>query len=269
MNGNLFKMEIRRNAAALIIWSVIICLMITITMMVYPTYLANQSKVIGMLNIIPKGMLQFKGISDINDLASPLGFYSINNVIYMMLLGSIYSIVLSSGIIIKEEYHKTAEYLLARPLSRSEIFISKTTVVLLNIFLLNLITSLIGFAGLEIVKTGPYSMKAFLTLSLNTFLLNLFFGSAGLLISVLVKRARPLTSLGIGIVMVLYFIYTISKISESVSFIGYVSPFRYVSPDVFKPSFRLNMWHPAVFAGIILILSLISWKIYLKRDIYI
>jgi ABC-type transport system involved in multi-copper enzyme maturation permease subunit len=37
----------------------------------------------------------------------------------MLVLGSIYSIVLSSGILLKEEYNKTAEFLLAWPLSRS------------------------------------------------------------------------------------------------------------------------------------------------------
>ena len=46
----------------------------------------------------------------------------------------------SSGIVLKEEYNKTAEYLLTRPLTRSEIFISKLAVLALNVFLLNLVT---------------------------------------------------------------------------------------------------------------------------------
>ena len=63
----------------------------------------------------------------------------------MMVLGSIYAIVLSSNILLKEEYNKTAEYLLTRPLTRSEIFLSKLAVLFINIFLLNLVTSLAGF----------------------------------------------------------------------------------------------------------------------------
>ena len=78
--------------------------------------------------------LQFKGISNFSDLLSVLGFYAVNNVIYMMVLGSIFAIVLSSNILLKEEYNKTAEYLLTRPLTRSEIFFSKLAVLFLHVF---------------------------------------------------------------------------------------------------------------------------------------
>ena len=77
------------------------------------------------MSLVPKGALQFKGISNFNDLLSVLGFYAVNNVIYMMVLGSIFAIVLSSNILLKEEYDKTAEYLLTRPLARSEDFLQQ------------------------------------------------------------------------------------------------------------------------------------------------
>ncbi|HEX7494474.1 MAG TPA: ABC transporter permease subunit, partial [Bacteroidales bacterium] len=132
MNRNLFLKEIKRNALSLTIWTILITILITLTMSFYSTFLANQSKIAGMLTIIPKGALQFKGISNFNDLLSVLGFYSVNNIIYMMVLGSIFAIVLASNILLKEEYDKTAEYLLTRPLTRSEIFMSKLAVLSLN-----------------------------------------------------------------------------------------------------------------------------------------
>ena len=58
-------------------------------MAVYPVFLANQSKILGMMSLIPKEALQFKGISSFDDMLSVLGFYSVNNIIYMMVLGSI------------------------------------------------------------------------------------------------------------------------------------------------------------------------------------
>ena len=138
MNGNLFKMEIRRNSFSLILWTIVIAVLITLTMSVYRTFIENQSKVMGMFSLIPKEVMQFKGISNFNDLLSVLGFYAVNNVIYMMVLGSIYAIVLSSNILLKEEYNKTAEYLLTRPLTRSEIFFSKLSVLLVNVFIIEL-----------------------------------------------------------------------------------------------------------------------------------
>lgn len=269
MNRNLFMMELKRNAPALFFWSLIICLLIVLTMMIYPTFLANQSKIMGMLTIVPKGALQFKGISNFDDMLSVLGFYSVNNVIYMMVLGSIFGIVLSSGILLREEYNRTAEYLLTRPVTRSEVFLSKGAVVLLWIVILNTLTTIAGFISMEIVKSGPYNVGSFLVLSLNTMLLNILFGAVGLFISVLVKRARPVTSFSIALVLVFYFIYTISKISQDVSFLGYVSPFRYVGIDVLSSSHRLDPWHLSYFLGLTILLGFVSWRIYRRKDIYL
>jgi ABC-2 type transport system permease protein len=152
MNKNLFLKELRMNSLSLILWMIAITLLISLTMSVYGTFVENQSKILGMMNLVPKGALQFKGISNFNDLLSVLGFYAVNNIIYMMVLGSIFAIVLASNILLKEEYNKTAEYLLTRPLTRSEIFFSKLAVISLYVFLLNLITSLAGLICIELVK---------------------------------------------------------------------------------------------------------------------
>ena len=268
MNKNLFLMEIKRNAFSLILWMIVITLLISLTMSVYRTFVENQSKILGMMSLVPKGALQFKGISNFTDLLSVLGFYTANNIIYMMVLGSIFAIVLSSNILLKEEYNKTAEYLLTRPLTRSEIFFSKMAVVFLYIFLLNLVTALAGFICMELVKTVPFSIKAFLILSLYTLLLNLLFGAIGLFLSTLVKRPKPVTTFSIGLVLIFYFIYTLSKITESAAKIGYLSPFKFVSMDAINPAYKLDPWHLLYFTGISLILIAISHWLYNRKDIY-
>jgi ABC-2 type transport system permease protein len=236
-------------------------------MSVYPVFMENQSKISGMMKIIPSGMLQFKGISNFDDLLSVLGFYGVNNIIYMMVLGSIYAIVLSSGILLKEEYNKTAEFLLTRPLTRSEIFISKLAVLALNVFLLNLITSTAGFISLELVKNKPFNVNAFLILSLYTLLLNFLFGAIGLFLSTLIKRAKPITAMSIGLVLIFYFIFTLSKITPGISKIGYLSPFRYVNTDAGNPAYSLDTWNLVYFIGLSLLLTGISYRLYIRRDI--
>lgn len=268
MNKNLFLNEFRRNALSLVIWMIIITLFISVTMAVYPVFVENQSKVLGVMSLIPSGLLQFKGISDFNDFLSVLGFYSVNNIIYMMVLGSIYSIVLSSGILLKEEYNKTAEYLLTRPLTRSEIFISKLAVLTLNVLLLNLVTAMAGFISLEMVKDEPFSTRAFLILSLYTLFLNILFGATGLFLSTLVKRAKPITTFSIGLVLTFYFIFTLSKITEGISKIGYLSPFRYVDTDAINPDYTLDPWNLSYFIGLSLLLTFLSHRIYIRKDIY-
>jgi ABC-2 type transport system permease protein len=269
MNKNLFFKEIRFSALSFLLWMVVIIVLISVTMSVYPTFSENQSKVFGMLNLIPKGALQFKGISNLEDLLSVLGFYAVNNVIYMMVLGSIFSIVLSSNILLKEEYNKTAEYLMTRPLARGDIFLSKLAALHLNILCLNLVSALTGFICLELVKEDPFSIRAFLILTLYTYLLNFLFGAIGLFISTLVKRPKPITTFAIGLVLFFYFLYTLSKITESVSNIGYLSPFKYVALDVAHPEYRLDPFSLVYFIGISFLLTGISYRIYCRKDIYL
>jgi ABC-2 type transport system permease protein len=268
MNTSIFLKEMKRTGLSLIIWMAVIIILISVTMSVYRPFLENQSKVLGMLSIIPKGALQFKGISNVNDLMSALGFYAINNVIYMMVLGSIFAIVTSSGILLKEEYNKTAEYLFVRPVTRSEIFISKLAVLSLNVFLLNLVSSCAGLVSIELVKKADFSMKAFLILTLYTFLLNYLFATAGLLFSMLVKRPKPITTLCIGFVLILYFVYTLSKITESASRLGYLSPFKYVDLNVLSADYRIDPGYLAYFLGLSVLMLAISYGLFQRRDIY-
>ncbi len=86
--------------------------------------------------------------------------------------------------------------------------------------------------------------------------------------STLVKRAKPITTSAIGLVLILYFIFTFSKITESASKIGYVSPFRFVITDAANPAYRLDFWHLLYFVGISLMLTLLSFRLYLRKDIY-
>ena len=269
MNNNLFLKEMRRNLFSLILWMIVITLFISVTMSVHRTFVENQSKILGMMSLVPKGALQFKGISNFNDLLSVLGFYAANNVIYMMVLGSIFAVVLASNILLKEEYDKTAEYLLTRPITRGEIFFSKLAVVFIHIFILNMVTSLAGFICLELVKNGPFSIRAFIILSMYTLLLNILFGAIGLFISTLVKRPKPVTTFSIGLVLIFYFIYTLSKITESASKIGYLSPFKYANMDAINPAYKLDLWHVLYFAGISLLLTGLSYRLYTRKDIYL
>jgi ABC-2 type transport system permease protein len=268
MNYNLFVREMKRNAISLFIWTGILTFLIAVTMSVYPVFLDNQSKILGMLSIIPAEALEFKGISNFSDLLSVLGFYAVNNIIYMLVLGSIYSIVLSSNILLKEEYNKTAEYLLTRPVTRSEIFRTKLSVILINIIVLNLVASFAGFISIELVSKGSYNLNAFLILSLYTLMLNVLFAAAGLFLSTVVKRAKPITTFCIGLVIILYFVFTISKITESVAKIGYLTPFKYVDTNVIDPAYRLDPVNLTYFIGFTLLLLILSYRLYLRKDIY-
>jgi ABC-2 type transport system permease protein len=240
MNRNLFYMEFRRNVRSLLLWSAVIGLLVFFTMSFFRTVLQYQQQIAGMVNLVPAMALKMRGFSNISDIFSVLGFYTANNLVYMMLLGSIYAIVLSSNILLKEEYGKTAEYLMSRPISRREIFTTKLAIVFLNIIILNILAALIGFISIMVYKKGEFSIQPFLVIHFYTLFLNLLFGALGIFISVMIKRARPVTSSGVGLVLVLYFLYSISRMSGVDGTFGYISPFKWVNIDVLSPSYGVE-----------------------------
>jgi ABC-2 type transport system permease protein len=267
MNRILFYMELRRNARSLILWSAVIGMLIFFTMSFFRTVLQYQQQIAGMVQLVPAMAMKMRGFSNISDIFSVMGFYTANNLIYMMLLGSIYAIVLSSNILLKEEYGKTAEYLMTRPVTRREIFTTKLALVFLNIVILNLLSTLIGFISILIYKKGPFNIEPFLVISLYTLLLNLLFCAIGILISVMMKRAKPITSFCVGLVMVLYFLYTISRISGVEGTFGYISPFKWVNINVLNPSYSIEFSRLAAFLGITALLIVVSGLIYQRKDI--
>jgi ABC-2 type transport system permease protein len=267
MNSILFYMELRRNARSLILWSAVIGLLIFFTMSFFRTVLQYQQQIAGMVNLVPAMALKMRGFSSIRDIFSVLGFYTANNLVYMMLLGSIYAIVLSSNILLKEEYGKTAEYLLSRPVTRREVFTTKLAVSQVNILILNFLATLIGYISIMVYKKGPFDLQPFLIISFYTLLLNLLFGALGFFISVTKKRARPVTSSCVGLVLVLYFLYSISRISGVDGSFGYLSPFKWVNVNVLSPAYGLEPWRTVPFLGITALLILVSGFIYRRKDI--
>ncbi len=267
MNSILFNMELRRNFKGLLLWSVVIGALVFFTMSFFHTFLQYQEQISGMIQLVPAMAMKMRGFSNISDIFSVLGFYTANNLVYMMLLGSIYAIVLSSNILLKEEYGKTAEYLMSRPITRKEIFTTKLTLAFLNIIILNLIATVTGFIAIIIFKKGPFNIQPFLVISLYTLMLNFLFGAMGLFISVLMKRGKAISSFCVGLVLVLYFLYTISRMSGVEGTFGYLSPFKWVNIAVLAPSYGIEFSRLAAFLGMTVLLILVSGFIYRKKDI--
>jgi ABC-2 type transport system permease protein len=158
---------------------------------------------------------------------------------------------------------------MTRPITRGEIFNTKLTVVLLYILLLNLAASLTGIICIELVKKGSYDISAFIILSTYTLLLNLLFGAMGVFLSTLIRKPKPITTFAIALVLVFYFIFTLSKITESAARIGYLSPFKYVNTNVGDPAYSLDYRVVLYFTGLSVMLLLISFRLYKRKDIYV
>jgi len=81
------------------------------------------------------------------------------------------------------------------------------------------------------------------------------------------KRAKKLTGLGMGIVLILYFINTIIRIIKRVLFILFFTPLHYIDLKVISEDYGFEIWRLAGFSGIIGILILFSFHLYKTKNI--
>lgn len=270
--NNIFRKEMRWNRSSFIGWSVSISIFIFLGMAFYPVLMqGDMLKQIEVMfeNPFMKNILSAFGAS-IDVLSSPLGFYSTRNAIFVMLLGSFFSILLAGKILAQEERDKTAEFLLTKPVNRIEIVGSKLVAFFTYLVALNVIILGVGYSSLEMFKgEKSFRLVDFLIHSFYSFLLMLLFGAIGFFISLLKKRGRPITNLSIGIIVGAYFIDALSKITPSVDKLGYISPFKFVDSSVLNPEYNLVWWRAGYFLGLSLLLFALSFVIYRRKDISI
>jgi len=270
INTNIYHKEMKWNRNSFLGWSISISILIFLGMVFYPVLMqGDMLKQIEAFfeNPFMKNLMTAFGAS-IEVMSSPLGFYSTRNAMFIMLLGSFFSILFAGKILAQEEREKTAEFLLSKPVTRMEIVWSKLAVFFTYLVALNVVILVVGFTSLEIFKGDKnFRMVDFLIHTFYTFLLMLVFGAIGFFISLLKKRGRPITNLSIGIIVGCYFIDALSKITPSVDKLGYISPIKFVDSRVINPEYSLVWWRVCYFLGISFLLFGLSFVLYRRKDI--
>lgn len=272
LNTNIYFKELKRYRNPFIAWSISISVLILIEMAFYRFFMKGDilryMKAFSE-NPIIKSMIRAFG-ANVDMMANVLGYYATRSAIYILLLGTLFSIMLAGKILALEEREKTAEFLLTKPVTRLEIAWSKLAAFFTYLLLLNVIILFIGFIGLEIFKgDSDYRPVAFLIHSFYSFLLMLAFGALGLFLSLLIKRGRPITNMLIGIVFGGYLIDVLSQVSASTDKLGYLSPFKFINVGILHPDYGLEWWRVLYFLGLSLVLITLTFVIYKKKDILI
>jgi ABC-2 type transport system permease protein len=272
MNTNIYVKELNRNRTAFLVWSITIVVLISWGMFFYPVVMKDE--IVQQLtalfeNPFMKGMMAAFG-ADLEKFSNILGFYATYHGMYFMMLAGMYSMMTASRIVSKEEHERTADFLLTRPVTRTEVISSKMLTWTTYILMLNVAMTSVAFIELEILKKEQtYSLKAFLVMSCYSFLGTFFFGALGLFLSLLIKRGRNISSIMIGIVLGSYFVDAVTKITRQTMMIGFISPFRFVDHDVLRVGYGFQWWRLLYLVGLSAIFIGSSITIYRKKDILV
>lgn len=258
--------EFKRNFKSLILWSSIVAGTAGLMLMLYPAFKDAFSQMEEFFSLFPPQFLEMFGMGEGGlDMGSFYGWFGVEGYLFVNLIGGSYAAILGGSILSKEEDDKTIEFLLSKPISRSKILFGKAIVVAMNLVLLNVLVSIILLIAFMIY--GDVKPVVWLLYSFAPFILQMIFASLSFLISVFVTKSRQVISIALGIVIGMYVIDLISKLTDEFEYLKYISPYEYinavsiVNDEMIKPLYLL------ITVLIISISFTLAWLFYRKKDI--
>ena len=261
---NIIKREFRANIFPLLIWVASLSFIMFGASIEFSVFQGDAA--------IQEAMDQFDVIfqalgSTVADMTTAIGFIGILSV-YIYLPLAIYSGLLGSGIISKEEKDKTAEYLFTLPVSINKVIASKIVVAIINTVLINVLLILMIFLIFSRFGVDGAFVRFMVNLSLGVLGTQLIFMAVGMVLSSVLKQYKQSGSLTIGIMISTFFIHILIGFVEEVDFLKYITPFQYFqASDMTNGNFYLSF----VLITIGIVISGIGSTLffYQKRDLYI
>lgn len=220
----MLKREMKINLKSFIIWTAILIGLFTIVFLIYPSIFnsANKKMIDDMMEMFPKEMLKAFNM-DISSIDTAYGWIKTEGFVFVLLISGIYSGILGSQILLKEENDKTIEYLNSLPITRKSIILSKIACGISYITLMIIIVGIFNFIGLSL--SGEFDRIAFILLSITPLFSAVVLFAICLFLSTFTHKTKKTIGISLGIVFASYFLNIISELGTKVSFFKYFSVF--------------------------------------------
>ncbi len=223
---NIFLRELKANRKALIIWSVCMFLLILSGMGKYTAYSSGGagSDVFEKMPYTLKALLGM-GSFDVTTIS---GFFGMMFV-YIELAVAIHAVLLGSGIIAKEERDKTTEFLMVKPVSRTNVITSKFFAAFVNLVIVNLVSFVSSLMMVDAYNKGEDITGNIAVFFVSMFIVQLIFLSLGAALASVMKKPKASGSAAAGILMGSFIVAKITDLTDKVNVINFLSPFKYFS----------------------------------------
>ncbi len=261
---NIIKRELRANLKGFIIWMSSLLVLFILVSTEFSAFRDNPD-IIDALDGFD-AFYDALGIS-IANIGSPEGFVSMMSI-YLYVPIAIYSALLGSSIISKEERAKTAEYLFTLPIKRETVLRSKIIVGFIYVlsFVLVIILGLtLTFYRFDLTSTFFNFM---FYLGFGLFFTGLIFMSVGSFFASYLKQYKRSGAISLAFAVGTFMLNMVVQLVEELDFLKYVIPYKYF--DV-QEMLNGNIEFIYVLLSLIIICSSITgvFIFYKKRDLYI
>ena len=262
----MFKRELKINLKSFIIWTSILIGLFLVVFLIYPSIInsANIKMIDEMMKIFPEEMLKAFNMY-ISTIDSAFGWLKTEGFVFVLLITGVYSGILGSNILLKEESDKTIEYLNSVPVTRKNIVLNKILCGLFYIILMIVIIGIFNFIGLSL--SGEFDRKSYILLSITPLFSSIVIFAICLFLSTFTHKTKKTLGISLGIVFVSYFLNVISEIGESTEFLKYISIFSLADIRNVILNVSINPILVVLSTGITIVFMILTMIHYEKKEL--
>jgi ABC-2 type transport system permease protein len=226
---NIYKHEFKMYLRSIITWSVSLVILIFVFMAIFSGMGQDAALLNEAMTKFPKELLIAFGMTNL-DMSTILGFFALTFLFCQICL-AIQAANYGFSLLSVEERELTADFLLAKPVKRSTILTSKLLAAFSSLTITNAVVWISSFVFIAMYDNGQgFETKPLVILLLSIVVFQLFFLTVGMVISLLVKRVRSVTSFSMALVFGLYLLNAFGSMLGEKS-LEIISPFKQFDPN--------------------------------------
>lgn len=254
--------ELKSNLKSLIFWSLGILFIVGDGIVEYEGFQKSGNAIGAIVEAMPESLQVILNMDQL-DITDILGYYTVFFA-YLVILCAVHSVMLGSSIIAKEERDKTAEFLLAKPISRERIILFKLVAGLIQLLIINAVAWISTFIGISFYEEGQGMEIAFLMIGL--FLVQSIFLLIGTAIAAVCREPKMTMSLSAGVLLILYIASVLGSLYSRLDFLQYFTPFAYIDAHQLINGEGFDGRFIGIAITIMAALFTITLRGYLRRD---
>ena len=262
----MLKREMKINLKSFIIWMSIILGLFLLIYLVYPSIINsdNIKMMDEMMKLFPEELLKAFNM-DISSMDTAYGYLKTEGFVFILLLTGVYSSIIGSNILLKEESDKTIEYLNTLPITRKSILKDKLICAFTYILSMIIIIGLFNFICLML--SGEFNIKEFILLSITPIFSSLPIFVISLYISTFTHKTKKILGFSIGFVLIEYFLNILSEMNEVTEFFKYFSIYTLSDIRNVILNVNINPIMPIISLIIIILFIVLTNERYNKKEL--
>lgn len=264
---NIVLRELKANLKSLLIWCGAQFFVIFAGMIKYSTFKSTSVDINSIFASLPKGVKAMFGIGEI-DLTKIEGYYTIFFLFFMLLAG-IHAVMLGVVLIAKEERDHSADFLFAKPVTRTRVITAKLAAGLVNVVAFNLLTWGSSLYFIALYNDGNPLADKVMTMMAALIILQILFLSLGAVLGAVLRTAKLASSVATAILLGTFFISVGISIDSRIEFLKYVTPFNFFEAKSLMFGGSFHVWSFIMSAILIAACLYFTYQQFSKRDLAI